>query len=290
MEKLKNYANSKGIKILGDLPIYPNVMSFDVYDSKDKYQLDDKYNMICTGGVPKSETDDYEQNWGSCVYDWKILEKTNYQYMIKKIKMLLEKFDILRLDHFYGYFEHYEFSTTNNADNKWVRAGGMDFFTNLSKQIDINKIVIENLGFEKTECDQIMKKFNLTGMCLLQEAVRNERYTPNNVKYNNIYYIGTHDNNTFLGYLENLDSTSKKHLCEILNSKEINNNKKILISAMKQMLRSEAKYDVFQIQDLLMQGSFYRMNIPGVAFDQWEYKMPKRYKNKAKCTLKHIRN
>lgn len=59
---------------------------------------------------------------------------------------------------------------------------------------------------------------------------------------------------------------------------------------MKQMLRSEAKYDVFQIQDLLMQGSFYRMNIPGVAFDQWEYKMPKRYKNKAKCTLKHIRN
>ncbi len=289
-KKLKNYANSKGIKILGDLPIYPNVMSFDVYDSKDKYQLDDKYNMICTGGVPKSETDDYEQNWGSCVYDWKILEKTNYQYIIKKIKMLLEKFDILRLDHFYGYFEHYEFSTTNNADNKWVRAGGMDFFTNLSKQIDINKIVVENLGFEKTECDQIMKKFNLTGMCLLQEAVRNERYTPNNVKYNNIYYIGTHDNNTFLGYLENLDSTSKKHLCEILNSKEINNNKKILISAMKQMLRSEAKYDVFQIQDLLMQGSFYRMNIPGVAFDQWEYKMPKRYKNKAKCTLKHIRN
>ena len=135
-----------------------------------------------------------------------------------------------------------------------------------------------------------MKKFNLTGMCLLQEAVRNERYAPNNVKYNNIYYIGTHDNNTFLGYLENLDSTSKKHLCEILNSKEINNNKKILISAMKQMLRSEAKYDVFQIQDLLMQGSFYRMNIPGVAFNQWEYKMPKRYKNKAKCTLKHIRN
>lgn len=117
-KKLKNYANSKGIKILGDLPIYPNVMSFDVYDNKDKYQLDDQYNMICTGGVPKNETDDYEQNWGSCVYDWKALEKTNYQYMIKKIKMLLEKFDILRLDHFYGYFEHYEFSTTDSADNK----------------------------------------------------------------------------------------------------------------------------------------------------------------------------
>lgn len=288
-KKLKSYANSKGVKILGDIPIYPNIFSFDVYANRDMYQLDKNYNMLCTGGVPKSSQDENEQNWGSSVYDWTELKKNNYAYLVKKIKMLLEKFDILRLDHFYGYVEHYEFSTQNDKDNKWVKAGGIDFFTTLAKQIDINQIVVENLGFVKEECDKVMKKFDLTGMCVLEDAIFNSRYIPKNVEPNNIYYVGTHDNNTFVGYLDSLDEKSKEKFCEMLNLNKNSSNKKIVTTALKQMLQSNAKYDIFQIQDLLFQGSFYRMNIPGVAFDQWEYKVPKRYQHKIKNTLNIIR-
>lgn len=288
-KRLKAYANKKGVKILGDLPIYPNVMSFDVYCNPSAYQLDNKFNMLCTGGVPKSSPDENEQNWGSSVYDWNYLKKNNYQYLINKIKLLLDKFDILRLDHFYGYVEHYEYSTIDSKNNKWVKAGGNDFFVHLSKQIDMNKIVVENLGFSKKECDKVLQKFNLTGMCLLQDALKDNRYLPSNVEVNNIYYLGTHDNDTFIGYFNHLNEQSKNKFCTLLNLNKNTCDKKILLSVLRQVYFSKAKYDIFQIQDLLMQNSFYRMNVPGIAFNQWEYKMPKNYKNIAKKTLKLIK-
>ncbi len=285
---LKKYANDRDVKILGDLPIYPNVMSYDVYMCKSAYQLDKNYNMLCTGGVPKSSPKGLDQNWGSCVYDWSELKKTHYEYLINRIKILLDKFDILCLDHFYGYVEHYEFSTKNSADNKWVRAGGMDFFSQLSKCIDINKVVVENLGFEKEECYKVMKKFGLMGMCLLQYALSTKRYLPQNVPSNNIYYLGTHDNNTFVGYFDSLSPEDQKRFCDLLNIKT-SNTKSVLISALKQVCNSQAQYAVFQIQDLLLQGAYARMNIPGKALGQWEYKMPKNYSRKAGKTLKVIK-
>ena len=285
---LKKYANDQGVMILGDLPIYPNVMSYDVYMNKSAYQLDKKFNMLCTGGVPKSSPDEIEQNWGSCVYDWKYLEKTNYEYLIKKIKMLLEKFDVLRLDHFYGYVEHYEYSTKNSAENKWVRASGMDFFSKLGKHVDMNKVVVENLGFIKEECDKVMKNLNLTGMCLLQDVLACDRYLPKKVEQNNIFYLGTHDSNTFIGFYDSLDETKKEKFCKLLEI-EKGDSKNVLISALKQVYKSPAKYVIFQVQDLLLQGSFSRMNIPGIAFGQWEYKMPKNYSCQVAKTLKEIR-
>ena len=289
-QKLRQYAKSKGVKILGDLPIYPSVKSFDVYDSRECFQLDDEYNMLCTGGVPKNSPKEIEQNWGSCVYDWNVLKETNYKMMINKIKKLLNHFDILRLDHFYGYVEHYEYSTTDRKYNKWVRAGGMDFFVELNKHVDINRLVVENLGFTKRECDKILKTFNLTGMCLLQSALQEKKYVPKNVEENNIYYIGTHDNDTLIGFFDKLEAKQKKQFCKLLNIKVDQMDEKTIIYVMKQVFNSEEKYIVFQIQDLLMQSGFYRMNIPGIAFKQWEYKMPKVYQNKAAKTLAEVRN
>lgn len=285
---LKEYAHSKGVVILGDLPIYPNVKSFDVYANKEFYKLDSDYNMLCTGGVPKNSPDELEQNWGSSVYDWNALKETKYKYLINKIKALLDQYDILRLDHFYGYVEHYEYSTTNSKDNKWVKGGGMDFFSELSNQVDFNNIVIENLGFTKKECEKVQKTFNLTGMCLLESSLKEKRYQPENVEPNNIYYLGTHDNNTFIGFFDSLEEKQKKQFCKLFNIDPALNEDSI-ISVMKQMFSSKAKCVIFQIQDLLMQNEFSRMNIPGIAFHQWEYKMPKSYQSKASKTLALIR-
>ena len=288
-KSLKQYANSKGIKILGDIPIYPNVKSFDVYNDRSSYQLDENYNMICTGGVPKNAIDGIEQNWGSCVYDWKKLKETNYEYMIKKFKMSLKNYDILRLDHFYGYAEHYEFSTTNKKDNKWVKAGGVDFFSELSKHVDINGFVAEYIGISKNECDKVMQTFNLTGMCLLQSTMKKKNFLPNNVKENNFYYIGTHDNNTLIGFLNTLDAKQKKQFFKLLNLNCNETNEQTAITIMRQVYHSKAKYVIFQIQDLLMQDEFYRMNIPGEAFGQWNYKMPQDYQAKVAETLALIK-
>ena len=152
----------------------------------------------------------------------------------------------------------------------------------------MNKVVVENLGFIKEECDKVMKKFNLTGMCLLQDVLACDRYLPKKVEQNNIFYLGTHDSNTFIGFYGDLDEEKKERFCKLLEI-EKGDSKDVLISALKEVYESRAKLVVFQVQDLLLQDGFSRMNIPGIAFGQWEYKMPKNYSCQVAKTLKEIR-
>ena len=290
-QKIRKYANQKGVKILGDIPIYPAPNSFDVFNNLECYLLDkNTYNPLVFGGVPKDEFCEVGQNWGTCVYDWKHLEKTQYKYIIEKINLTLQKYDILRLDHFFGYVEHYEHSATKNGEGQWVKGGGKPLFDLISKNCNIANLVVEDLGFSKQQVEQLKKQFNLRGMCVVQmimESNENIKYLPQNVPENCIYYLGTHDNNTFMGYLKSLDKTQKNKLCKLINIK-YQCNKKLHIKCMQKMLESKSELVVFQIQDLLLQGEKFRMNIPGKAAHCWEYKVPKNYAKKVQKTLSKI--
>ena len=290
-KEIRAYAKCRGIRILGDLPIYPNPDSFDVFNNPEAYRVDKKtFAPLVTGGVPADKIDKFDQNWGTCVYDWEYLKSKHYKYLIDKIKKLLERCDILRLDHFLGYVEHYEWSAKNPEKGKWVKGGGEDFFEELSKRIDINRIVVEDIGPEKKEAIKVKEKMHLLGMNVLQRIKWDnpeDENIPKNIKNDSIYYLGTHDNNTYMGYLKKLSRKKKKLLKEYLGINK-NNNKQILIESIKRMLNSKSSIIMITMQDVLFQGEKWKMNTPGQAADCWEYRVPKNYKNKMKRFMEFI--
>ena len=284
-QKVKAYANSKNVKILGDLPIYLEKQSADVFLNPKAFLLDENFENKIGAGVPPDEFNANGQDWGTCVYDWKFLEKTKFEYLVEKIKVNLKNFDVLRLDHFAGYVEHFEIENHDIKNGKWVKAGGERFFKILESKVDLNKLVVEDLGTISEECLYVKHKFDLKGMNILQFAYdgnKNNPHLPENVKENSIYYLGTHDNNTFIGYIS--------HICDSEKETMWGNktNQEVLVEQVKEMLNSKAKTVVLQMQDFLMQGEKYRMNVPGQTEHCWEYRAPKHYKKVFKNTLNKI--
>jgi len=290
-KKVREYAHGKSVNILGDLPIYPDQNSFDVYLNRNQFKLDkETLKPLVTGGVPADEFCEDGQNWGTCVYDWDYMKSLNYNFMISKTDELLKKYDILRLDHFLGYVEHYEWDAKNPKKGKWYKKGGEEFFKVLEKNFDMNKIVIEDLGLYKRSATAVRKEFNLKGMCVLQMILENKnniRYAPSKVEKNCLYYLGTHDNNTFIGYLKSLNKGDRKKFCSLVGIKDTN-AKKMHIECIKKMVESQSEIVILQIQDYLMQDEKYRMNVPGQAAGCWEYKMPKKYEKRVKALLNII--
>lgn len=292
-QALRSYAKLKNVKIMGDLPIYPAPNSFDVCNSIENYQVDRETLLpIVFGGVPKDDFSVTGQNWETCIYDWDNLKKNKYKYLIEKIQLMLDRYDILRLDHFLGYTEHYEINASKISTGKWIKAGGEEFFTALFKKVDKSRIVVEDLGVNKPEANKVKKKFDLIGMSVLQLGLGgklNNKYLPHNVDSDSIYYLNTHDNNTYIGYLKSLSRAEKNEVCVMLDIKK-QNDKKMLVSTIKKMLSSASDVVILQVQDLLMQGEKFRMNTPGVQANCWEYRVPKNYKQKVLSTLNLIKN
>ena len=290
-QKVKKYANEKGIRILGDMPIYPDKKSFEVFANSNQFKLDKNKEPTVFGGVPADDFCADGQNWGTCVYDWKEMQKDNYKFMIGKIKHALKNYDILRLDHFFGYVKHYEWNAKKEKTGKWVKTDANDFFSCLKKEVNLNNLVIEDLGFNLKEANDIKAKFNLKGMSVMQMCLtgeHNNRYLPEYVKQNEIYFLGTHDNNTFIGFLKSLNKEERIRFCNLIGI-ENKNNKQILIDAIKKMTNSESETIVLTMQDLMQQDGNSRMNIPGQMANCWEYKMPKNYQKKTKKVLKQIK-
>lgn len=287
-KQIRQYAKSKNVKIFGDLPVYLEETSFDVFDNPKVYKLDFNGHRAVSGGVPADEFSSVGQNWGTCVYNWEYLQENNYNYILERIKNALSMYDILRLDHYAGYVEHYEIN--KQGKGKFVCGGGADLFNTIKNVVGLDKIVIEDLGASTTNCQQVKKQFNLTGMNVLQFAFdgnKDNPYLPQNVSANSVYYLGTHDNNTFMGYLKRLSEQQKHTLSQFIPLGKT--NKQTLINCVKAMINSPAKIIILQIQDFLFQGEEFRINIPGQAAGCWEYRVPQNYKKTFSSTLKVIK-
>lgn len=146
----------------------------------------------------------------------------------------------------------------------------------------MDSFVIEDLGINKPAATKIRKLFNLKGMCVVQMVMENKknlRYLPNKVEQDNIYYLGTHDNNTFIGYLKSLNKQDRVKFCSLMGV-ENKNVKQIHLDCIRKMLASKSQVVILQIQNYLMQNGKYRMNVPGQTTGCWEYKMPYKYESK----------
>jgi 4-alpha-glucanotransferase len=275
--QLKNYANGKGITILGDLPLYVSHDSSDVWSNQPIFLLDEKGEPSFIGGVPPDYFSEDGQCWGNPVFNWPNLEKTGYQWWIARIYFNLHMFDMVRIDHFRG-LESFWAIPAESEDAKigeWLPAKGFELLTILQSQLGQLPIIAEDLGIITPEVEKLRDHFNLPGMKVLQFAFTTDETNdllPHNFQKRNVAYTGTHDNDTLLGWWRSLENEERKRVSSYVNSKKGNIGERII----EWIWSSTAEIVIIPVQDLLGLGSEARMNIPGTSTGNWGWRVQKR--------------
>lgn len=274
--KVKKYANKRGIKLIGDIPMYMPLHSSDVWAKPKLFMLDNDYKPLYIAGSAPDYGCPTGQSFGNCVYNWEYHRLTKYSWWINRFKFALQITDYIRLDYFTGYENYWAipFGEENPALGSFYRANGNDFFNTVLKEIDESSIIVEDLGPLKNEVIELRKKFKFPSMKIMQfsneSSFRVDKNLPHNLTDTNcVLYTGTHDNNTILGWYKNLDINTKKVLYDLFGEEEIN------WALIKFAYSSIAKFVIVPLQDVLGLDERYRMNIPCVVNGSWVFQYDK---------------
>jgi len=274
--KLKKYANNRGLKIMGDIPIYVGLDSLDVWQNQKSFMLNKNGNPKFIAGVPPDCFSKKGQRWGNPLYDWDYLQEHDFDFWIKRLDYSSKLYDILRIDHFRGFDTYWKINARNKTAIKgqWIEAPGYELFKLIQKKFPNLEIVAEDLGDLRKEGAKLRDDFNLKGMKILQ-FVFEPKETNNNFedKKNLIIYTGTHDNQTVVGFYQSKDKNEQKEIIEYFQ--EHNYDTKDIASGFVQMcLESIADYAILPVQDIMGLDDNYRMNTPGTLGDHnWTFKL-----------------
>lgn len=278
--KLKDYANSKGVKIFGDLPIYVSKNSSDVWGDQEIFLLDEDGQPKLKAGVPPDYFSEDGQAWGNPVYDWENNKENVLTWWVQRIKYSLNLFDLVRIDHFRGLESFWVIPREDETaiNGWWEKCYGDELFQKLKKEIGEDlPIIAEDLGEITPEVNALREKYELPGMKILAFAYdgnSNNPYLPKNCVENSVSYIGTHDNNTLVGWKnEILLREDEEEIKRILTSLEIDSMEDFEEAVVKKLLETKSKISVLSVQDILLLDENFRMNIPGVAKGNWTYRM-----------------
>ena len=276
-QAVREYANSKGIKIIGDVPIYVALDSADVYFHKEDFQLDEKGYPLSVAGVPPDYFSEDGQLWGNPLYDWKRAEESGFSFWRERIAYMLELFDGVRIDHFRGFEAYFSIpAEAKSAKEGHWEAGPRERIVDAIKDVAGDSLIIaEDLGDITDEVRALLDYSGFPGMRVFQFAFLGDRETPHlphNYDSNCIAYSGTHDNNTLLGYVFEMDESSRRDVFAYTGN--TSGNFSDGVSAIKRtLLASSAPVVIFPIQDLFGYGADTRMNTPGVAKGNWAYRI-----------------
>ena len=275
---LKDYCNRRNIQIFGDMPIYVEYNSSDVWVNPEMFKLDRKKKPFCVAGVPPDYFSETGQLWGNPVYRWDVLKEQKYQWWIQRIKHNLKLFDIVRIDHFRGLVAYWEIPAgkKNAIKGKWVKVPSEDFFSMLLDQCQDASIVAEDLGIITPDVKELMDRFKLPGMKVLLFAFNDDLatnpYVPHNHVENCVLYTGTHDNNTTAGWFENEATPEvKKKLNQYLGRQVLPQN--VHWELIRLAMMSVAKMVIIPMQDMLGLGGEARMNQPSVTEGNWKWRL-----------------
>lgn len=276
---LKSYANSKGIQIIGDIPIFVSMDSADVWANQHLFQLDSKGFPTRVAGVPPDYFSATGQLWGNPLYDWDAHKKEGFAWWIARIRTQLTNLDILRIDHFRGFeaFWSIPYGEETAINGTWVKAPGYELFTAVKEALGNDlPIIAEDLGIITPEVNALREAFDFPGMKVLQfafESTGESDYLPH--KYQNplcVCYTGTHDNDTSQGWYNHLSPECKRKLCHYMNSSD---DRRFHLNFIRLAMGSIAAYAIFPLQDVIGLGSEGRMNTPGAPSGNWGW----RYRN-----------
>lgn len=276
-QKLHEYAKAKGIKIIGDVPIFPSHDSADVWTNQEQFNLNPDGTLKTAAGVPPDYFSEDGQLWGNPHYLWKVMERDGYAWWRKRIATLLELVDIIRIDHFRGFEAYWEVAgdAKNARIGRWVKGPGRDLFDTIKKYLGNVPIIAEDLGIITPEVEKLKNDCGFPGMKVLQfELYPNARQEMNFICLQNaVVYTGTHDNNTTLGWLkEDIAPCDKAILADFLGV-SVDENEILLKRLIELAYFSRAKLAVLPMQDVLGLDGNARMNLPGTVGTNWGWRM-----------------
>ncbi len=272
---LKAYANERGVEIIVDITIYVAHDSVDVWANQEIFELDPETGAAALmAGVPPDYFSETGQLWGNPVYNWKSLADTQFNWWIQRFESLLKLVDVIRVDHFRGFqaFWAVEQGETTAMNGLWVKAPGAELFTTLQNKWGNLPILAEDLGVITPDVDALRDQFGFPGMKVLQFAFGSDNanpFLPFNYERNFVVYTGTHDNDTSIGWLEKLDESERDRLLLYIGGVSPEG---VHWDLIRLAMSSVAKIAIFPCQDLLGLDGSARMNFPGVAEGNWEWR------------------
>lgn len=277
--RLKNSANTSGIKLYGDLPFYVGHDSADVWANRQLFSVNAEGDLIGVAGVPPDYFNADGQLWGMPVYQWDNMKADGYQWWMKRIKKNMEMYDLLRLDHFRAFADYWEVPAGDQTavNGIWKPGPGEDFFTLLKAEFPDLPFVAEDLGEINAGVYALRDDFKLPGMKVLQFAfgdkVGQSDYIPHNFASDNfVVYTGTHDNNTTLGWFKKEASKAERKSLEKYAGYQVT-GKNIVPLLTRMAYSSVAKLVILPMQDVLQLDNEARINTPGVGVGNWAWQM-----------------
>lgn len=271
--RLKAYANSRGIRIIGDVPIFVAYQCADVWAHQDLFKLDENGRPLAVAGVPPDYFSETGQLWGNPVYLWENHEKSGFEWWVARMRHALRFADLVRIDHFRGFAAYWEIpaGAVDATGGKWVPAPGDKLLTALLQSFPHLPIIAEDLGVITPDVVELRDKFELPGMRVLHFAFaegESNLFLPHHYILNTVAYLGTHDNDTTLGWWSTVSDNEKNFARQYLQS----DGQAIQWDMMRALSGSAANTVIYTMQDVLGLASGNRMNFPGRPSGNWEWR------------------
>jgi 4-alpha-glucanotransferase len=291
---LRAYCHERAIGLIGDLPIFLAHDSADVWQHRELFRLDAAGMPTVVAGVPPDYFSATGQRWGNPLYDWERLRQTGYGFWVDRMRMMLERFDVVRLDHFIGFVRNWEIpaSEPTAVHGRWIKGPGAALFDTLLSEFGRLPLIAEDLGEVNEEVKHLRDQFELPGIKILQFAFGTDASAPDFMPHNYppraVVYTGTHDNDTTAGWFWAQDETTSNRSSEqaerersaALTYLAACDASEIHWDMIRMCMLSVANTAIFPLQDVLGLGSEARMNRPGRAVANWEWR----------CTREHFRD
>ena len=288
-KKLKQYANEKGIRIIGDLPIYVSMDSADVTDNPELFQIEYGRPKAIAGCPPDDFSKD-GQVWGNPLYDWNKHRETGFHWWIQRIKHCFELYDVVRIDHFRALYDYFviPYGDETAKNGHWEYGPGMDLFNAIKAALGDVDIIAEDLGYLSPGVHDLLNATGYPGMKILQFAFgggEDNPYLPENIGTDNcIIYTGTHDNDTTVGWWNKASNWERIHF------RKYSNNSNPCWGMIDLAMSTRAKICIIPIQDYLELDSWARINIPGTTGCNWKWRLtyvPNHLAYTIKCVAEH---
>jgi len=282
-ENIKNHAESCGVQLFGDLPIYVAHDSSDVWANREYFTVNDEGLCDEVAGVPPDYFSETGQRWGNPLYQWDALQRSNFQWWIERVEVQMQRMHMIRIDHFRAFEAFWAIPghRDDGIEGEWRKALGRELLQTLRNHFGKLSLIAEDLGLITPEVTQLRQDFELPGMKILHFAFGGDAsnpYLPHQHSHDMVAYTGTHDNNTSLGWWQEASEGERNHAKSYLNMDD-----DVVWSLIRAALASTAHLSIIPMQDLLELDATARFNTPGTLDGNWSWKMDTLPEQHANC-------
>lgn len=279
---LKAYANERGIRLIGDIPIYVAMDSADAWAHPELFQLDGDNVPVAVAGCPPDGFSATGQLWGNPLYRWDYHRQTGYEWWISRLAYCFRLYDVVRIDHFRGFDEYYSipYGDQTAMNGHWEKGPGIDLFRHVERALGWKQVIAEDLGYVTDSVRQLVKESGFPGMKVLEFAFDSRDsgcandYLPHNYPENSVAYTGTHDNETIAGWFTSITKEERKlardYLCDHYTPSH-----RLYKSFISLIMASRASLCIIPMQDYLGYDNSCRMNQPSTVGKNWKWRLQK---------------